>query len=100
MKSNSDCVVCGKKHRQKYRLDPAREAACGLCLDCHGQLEAIGPYVYRCVRCRAKHSSGFGLFTRSNVLSNSLYGVVTDYSEHCVISPNLVVARRVHPERK
>jgi hypothetical protein len=94
----SRCAVCGKRHR-KYRVyDPAREVLAALCLDCHGPLESIGDYVYRCTVCRVKHGSGFGEFTRSNTLSNSLWGVVTDYSEKCVLSPR--VARRVHPERK
>jgi hypothetical protein len=87
--SPSKCAVCGKRHR-KYRVyDPTREVLSAQCLDCHGPLESIGQYVYRCKVCRVKHGSGFGGFTLSNTLRNSLWGVETDYSEQCVLSSRI-----------
>jgi hypothetical protein len=75
-----DCAVCGNQHR--WPREP-------ICLDCHGQLEAIGPYVYRCLQCHVKHGSGWGTFSRAGRLWNRLNGVKTDYSGQAVLSPNL-----------
>ena len=96
----AECAVCSKRHRQRFRMQPM-DVACSLCLDCHGKLVCVGPYVYRCESCGVKHGVSWGVYVRATVLVNSSSGVVTDYSESCVLSPNLPgVARSVHPERK
>jgi hypothetical protein len=81
-----ECAVCGMRHRLWRGFNPSREVTSKQCLDCHGPLLDIGPYVYKCSVCRVKHSSQFGDFTRSNTLRNSLNGVETDYSAECVLS--------------
>ena len=82
----SECAVCGKRHRLWRGFNPQREVIAERCLDCHGPLVSIGPYVYKCSVCSVKHGTSFGDFTRSNTLCNSLNGVVTDYSAECVLS--------------
>jgi hypothetical protein len=82
----SECAVCGKRHRLWRGFNPKREVIGAWCLDCHGPVVCIGPYVYKCSVCRVKHGTSFGGFTRSNTLCNSLNGVVTDYSAESVLS--------------
>lgn len=95
-RSNSDCRVCGKKHRPRFTNEPERELVCALCLDCHGELESIGPYVYRCKLCHVKHGDSFAIFTRSNTLQNERDGKVTDYSHLAVLS--LYLKGGAHPK--
>lgn len=67
---------------------------CDLCLDCHGILEQIGPWKYRCKACHAKHSLSFAFFTRSSQLTNTISGKLWDFSSVAVISPFLGKRKR------
>ena len=82
----STCHVCGKRHVSHRWPNPAREVAEAKCLDCHGPLESLGNYQFRCAVCHVKHTHGYQTFARSKTLINSLWGVVTDYSDRCVLS--------------
>ena len=89
--SNSFCAVCGKRHRFKGPVDDERDVISSLCLDCHGKLVVIGPYVYACEVCKVKHSSSFGIYCRSNTLTNRVYGVVYDFRSIAVLSKRVKI---------
>ena len=75
------CNVCSSLHRMGYQL----------CLDCHGQLEKLAPFVYRCRLCRVKHGfqggfGGSGHFFRSGQLTNMREGKIENFADRCVLS--------------
>jgi len=73
------CAICNRTHRAD---DPR-------CLDCHGDLELIGPSVFRCRYCYVKHTTGFGRLSRSGSLTHISDGKLTDYSDRSVLSKRL-----------
>lgn len=62
------------------------------CLDCHGSLQEIAPYVFRCESCKVIHgisggnSSPYARFHRSGLLKFRRGGIEYDFSETCVLS--------------
>ena len=74
------CSICSKPHA----ADDLR------CLDCHGELKLIDPYILRCAKCHVKHSSAFGKLSRSGTLIHMNRGKGKSYARHCVLSKRLL----------
>lgn len=81
MKAVENCAICCEIHR----------ADRALCLDCHGHLAELDPFVFRCLVCKVKHGfqggfGGSGHYYRAGQLWNTREGTFRNYADRCVLS--------------
>lgn len=82
------CQIC----KMPLALWPIHLRDQPLCLDCHGPLAQLWPYVYRCERCHVLHgfsggnSSPYARFHRSGLLTIIRGGKEIDLSPNCKLS--------------